>query len=284
MTSRAPLLLVALGLFACSAKETQRTLPSIQLAMDETVAPVYDDGQTQVYEVRKAVPLPVLAPSPADEAELAGVSMPPYPRAPWVTIDDLRVQLSYTLTNLDEREHVIEVLVDPWNEFASYYPGLQLVDADDGEYAPNLSGINSRFLLAGRGQGERSRLHGVYTFDVMEELARDFATVMNLIENGPTPIQGVNAENGEDGLIVAVNHAFANPSTTDVLNRAHIPAVIPALTGFELGLRSGEPARVAIEVVVEIVDEGEEKLETEDNRGALLPEPAEVITLGSGPG
>jgi hypothetical protein len=249
--------------------------------MDETIEPVYDDGETTVFEVRKQVPLPVLAPSPAVEAELAGTSMPPYPRAPWVTTDDLRVQLSYTLTNLDEQEHTIEILVDPWNEFASYYPGLQLVDAEEGAYTPNLSGINSRFLVAGRGAGERSRIHGVYTFDVMEELARDFATVMNLIENGATPIQGVNEEAGEDGLIIAVNHAWANPSTTDLLNRPHIPAVIPALTGFDLGLRSNEPARVAIEVVVEIVDEGEEKLETEDNRGALLPEPPEVITLGS---
>jgi hypothetical protein len=206
--------------------------------------------------------------------------MPPYPHSPWVTTDELRVQLSYTLTNLDEGEHVVEVLVDPWNEFASYYPGLMLEDAEEGAYVPNLSGINSRFLLGGRGEGERSRMHGVYTFDVMEELARDFATVMNMIENPPN-LQGVNEEEGEDGLIIAVNHAFANPSTTDVLSRPHIPGVIPALTGFDLGLRTGEPARVAIEVVVEVVDQGSEKLETDDNTGALLPEPPEVITLGA---
>jgi hypothetical protein len=281
MTRRAPLLLVALTVLACSEKETQRTLPSVQLAMDESLSPVYDDGETRIYEVRKPVQLPLLAPAPDVEAELAGSSMPPYPHAPWITTDDLRVQLSYTLTNLDEQEHTIEVLVDPWNEFASYYPGLLLVDAEEGEYQPNLSGINSRLLLAGRGEGERSRIHGVYTFDVMEELARDFATVMNLIENGPTQIVGVSEEDAEGELIVAVNHAWANPSTTDVLNRSRIPAVIPALTGFDLGLRSQEPARVAIEVVVEIVDEGDEKLETDDNKGRLLPEPPEVITFGA---
>jgi hypothetical protein len=114
----------------------------------------------------------------------------------------------------------------------------------------------------------------------MEEMARDFATVMNMIANPPAAAAPTEEE-GMGELIVYVNHTFANPSTRDVLAKGHIPAIIPALTGFDIGLRTGEPATVAIEVVVEIVDEGSEKLETDDNRGALLPAPEEVITVGS---
>jgi hypothetical protein len=269
--------------FACSEQETQRTLPSVQLAMDESVAPSYDDAETQIYEVRRRVPLPVLAPSPGEAQELAGQSMPPFAHMPWITTDDLRVQLSYTLTNLDEESHLVELLIDPWNEFASYYPGLMVSDSEEGDYVPNLSGINPRLLLAGRGAGERSRIHGVFTFDEMEEMARDFATVMNLIANQDSALGGAAEEDAAALLIVYVNHTFANHSTRDVIGQAYIPAVIPALTGFDLGLRTGEPAKIAIEVVTEVVDRGSEKLETDENRGALLPEPAEIITVGAAP-
>jgi hypothetical protein len=264
----------------CGEKETQRTLPSVQLAMNDTVAAAYDDGQTRIFEVRKRVPLPVLAPSAAEAQELAAQSMPPFERMPWVTIDELRVQLSYTVTNLDDQPHTVQILIDPWNEFASYYPGLTATNADEGEYMPNLSGIDARVLLAGKAEGERSRLHGVYTFDDMEELARDFATVMNLIAS-PAALAPLTSS-PEGDLIVYVNHTFANHSTRDVLARGHIPAVIPALTGFDLGLRTDEPATIAIEVVAEVLDRGSDKLETDGNHGALLPEPENVITVGTG--
>jgi len=282
MTFRPLLSACALLSFACSEQETQRTLPSVQLAMDETVAASYDDEQTQIYEVRRRVQLPILAPGPTEAQELAAQSMPPYAHVPWLTTDELRVQLSYTITNLDDQPRVVEILVDPWNEFASYYPGLMVADAEEGEYVPNLSGIDTRVLLASRGAGEHSRMHGVFTFDDMEEMARDFATVMNLIANPPTQA-GAAEEEAQGELIVYVNHTFANPSTRDVLGGPYIPAVIPGLTGFDLGLRTSEPAKIAIEVVTEVVDRGSDKLETDENRGALLPEPPEVITVGAAP-
>jgi hypothetical protein len=69
------------------------------------------------------------------------------------------------------------------------------------------------------------------------------------------------------------------PSTRDVLAQSHIPA----LTGFDLGLRTVEAATIAIEVIVEIVDKVAKKLPIDDERGALLPEPTEVITAGGAP-
>jgi hypothetical protein len=276
-------LVIGLLLAACGEQETQRTLPSVQLAMDPSVAVSYDDLEEQIYEVRARVPLPILAPTPTEASNLAGESMAPYPHAPWLTIDEMKVQLSYTITNLDDQEHVVEILVDPWNEFASYYPGLMAVDPEEGEYIPNLSGINSRVLLAGKGQGERSRLHGVFTFDDMEEMARDFATVMQMIQNPPEDPGQVEGEEGGGALVALVNHTYANHSTRDVLATPYIPGTIAALTGYDLGLRTGEPATIAIEVVAEVVDLGAEKLETDDHKGELLPEPEEVITVGSAP-
>lgn len=276
---RSSFLVGALLLAACGEQETQRTLPSVQLAMDTSVAVSYDDLEEQIYEVRKRVQLPILAPTPTEAGNLAGEAMAPYPHAPWLTTDEMKVQLSYTLTNLDEREHVVEILIDPWNEFASYYPGLMAVDPEEGEYIPNLSGIHSRVLLAGRGAGERSRLHGVFTFDDMEEMARDFATVMQMLENPPQVDDG----EGTGALVALVNHTFANHSTRDVLATPYIPGTIAALTGYDLGLRTGEPATIAIEVVAEVVDLGAEKLETDDHKGPLLPAPAEVITVGTAP-
>jgi len=261
----------------CGSDETQRTLPPVQVAMNPAVAPVYDDGELTLYEVRLPVALPILAPSAADRDRLAGEPVDPYGRMPWVTLDDVRVQLSWTLTNLDDAPHTVEVLVDPWNEFARYFPGLQLVDADNGEYLPNVSGLDYLYLLAPRSEGERSRLHGVYTFDDMDEMARDFATVMNLIENPPPPLAGAEG----DATLVYVNHAFAfqNHSDRDPLVRRWVPEVVPALTGFDVGLRTTEPATIAIELVIELVDRGAGRVETDG--GALLEPPARVITVGA---
>ncbi len=67
------------------------------------------------------------------------------------------------------------------------------------------------------------------------------------------------ADNPAVGLI---NHVFnvQNRSYNDVLVKQYIPPVIAGLTGFDLGLRTYEPANVAIEIVIEIVDT-EEKIQ-----------------------
>lgn len=266
-------------LFACGDDEAQRTLPSVQLAMAPSVTAFYDDGQLELYEVRRAVELPILAPSAAALAELQQRQALPFPRHPWLTLSDVRVQLTWTLTNLDDEVRTVEVLIDPWNEFARYSPGLMLVDAEDGEYIPNLSGIDYLYRLEGKSQGERSRRYGTYTFDDMDELARDFATVMHLVAEPPPSLDG---EEG-DGALVYANHAFAfqNHSSRDPLVAPWIPGVIPGLTGFELALRTEEPATVAIELVVELVDRGSGKVQSGD--GTRLATPETVITLGTAP-
>jgi hypothetical protein len=270
-----------LSAVACSSNTEQKTMPSVQVAMDQSLAPIYDDGELTLYEVRIGTQLPILAPSPTQRAAVDGEPMDPYGHAPWVRLDEVRVQLSWTLTNLDDQPHTVEVLVDPWNEFAKYFPGLQLIDADRGTYLPNLSGIDYLYAMDAAGTGEASRRHGTFTFDDLDEMARDFATAMNLKAMPPAPLG--DAPPGSDATVAFVNHAFAfqNHSDHDLLVAPWIPPVIPGLTGFDVALRTFEKAKVAIEVVAEVVDTGSHKVKTEGRSGILLDAPTEVITIGT---
>ena len=269
--------LLALVAGCGSKNEAGKTLPSVQVAMDQSIAPVYEDGELQLYEVRIGTQLPILAPTPEQAAAVEAQPMAPYAHAPWARLGQVRVQLSWTLTNLDDEPHNVEVLVDPWNEFAKYFPGLQLVDEEEGTYLPNLSGIDYLYALDAVG-GPDSRRHGTFTFDDLDEMARDFATALALRADPPP-----SDDPEDDPTLRYVNHAFAfqNHSDRDPLVQKWVPPVAPALTGFDIGLRTFEPAKVAIEVVAEVVDNGDDRVKTQGKGGALLEPPSEVVTFGT---
>src|SRR5690606_17442931 len=131
---------VWLGGTGCSDVEETRTLPARQVAISSTDAPIYDDGELTIFESKLGVPFPILAPTREQRRALNREVPEPYPQYPWVEVDDLKVQVSWLVSNLDPETHVVGVLVDPWNECGRYWPGLSLVNADNGEYLPNLSG------------------------------------------------------------------------------------------------------------------------------------------------
>lgn len=271
------------GTLGCGDEEVERSLPPAQVGMNQQVAPIYDDGEMQIYEVKSQIQFPIIAPDALTMDSLEDTDVPPYPRAPWITKEDVRVQLTWTLSNLDEVEHVVEVLVDPWNEFGRYWPGLQIVDADNQEFMPNLSGIDKYYIVPGKGAGEASRIHGTYTFDDMDELAIDFATVMNMIAYPPL-IPGGGGEY-EDPTVTYTNHAFEvrNRSFEDLLIKPYIPAVVPGLTGIDFGLRTYEPATIAIEVAVELVDQGNGRVQERGSDEPLLEPTDQVVTVGTAP-
>jgi len=272
---------VALLSVGCSSGDHEESLPTVQVGMTEAVAPIYDDGEMQIFEVKKGIAFPILQPSAPAVAELGRTNVEPYGRKPWVTTDDIDVQVTWTISNLDDEERVIEMLVDPWNEFGRYYPGLQLTDAENEEYMPNLSGIDKRYPLGPKSSGDGSRLHGTYTFADMNEMATDFATVMNLIKN-PPPIE----DDEEDPTVTLTNHAFhwQNRSYNDLLTQAWVPKVVAGLTGIDIGFRSSEPANMAIEVAVEVVDKNGKRVRREGEEDeALLPPTDEIITVGVAP-
>jgi hypothetical protein len=272
---------VALGvaLTACGEEEETRTLQPQALGMTDQMGAIYDDGEMTLYEVKLPVPFPIKAPTQAEQNALNGAPVPPYPSKPWVTTGDIKVQISWTLTNLDANDHSVELLIDPWNEFGRYWPGLALVDADDGEFQPNLSGIDILMELPGTASGRPSRRHGTFTFQDMNELAIDFATVMNIIATAPPPDPMAEY----DLTVTLANHAFAveNKSYKDPLVKDYIPGVVPGLIGVDAGLRTREPANIALEVLVEVVDLGSGRVIQRDAKDTNIAEPTNFVTVGS---
>jgi hypothetical protein len=286
--SRALVLLVlALGstAVACGTDGDTRMLPPAQVAMNPSVVPVFQTDKMTIYEVKKGLQFPIIAPTNAMPAPTDGVDEP-YGYAPWVQLKDVRVQLTWTLTNLDNVEHNVELLIDPWTEFGRYWPGLTLVDPQEGKYLPNLSGIDHYYPLEPASSGDASRVHGTYTYDDLDELAHDFATVMNLIKNPPTTYpNGMPIDPMDQGTILPsyANHAFEpqNHSNDDPLLKQWVPATTAGLTGVDFGLRTYEQATIALEIVAEVTDQGTGKVRQEGATDPLLAPTTTIITVGT---
>jgi hypothetical protein len=283
--------LLGLALGGCGDADETRMLPPNQVAMHQGVGPIYDDGELRIFEVKKALQFPIIAPEPGSLPAPQDGQFEPYGRRPWITLEDVRVQISYTVSNLDDEQHNVHLIIDPWTEFGRYWPGLTLIDAEEGEYAPNLSSFDSYFPLPGVGAGEASRRHGVITYDDMDEVARDFATVMHLIKFPPPPPDGADPEEANP-LPTYVNHAFhfQNRSDRDPLVQAWVPEVAAALTGIDFGLQTEEPGadgvnapNIALEIVVEVTDLGTGKVRREGAEDILLEATTEIITIGVNP-
>ncbi len=277
-------LLAILGLAttACGSKDEKRTLEPVQLGMTSDMGAIYDDGQMQMYQVNLGVPFPIRAPTADETASLQG-GIEPYGVEPFVKNDDVEIQISWTLSNLDPDTHYVELLVDPWNEFGRYYPGLSVTDVQREESMPNLSGKDIPFELPGTNSTRSSRRHGVFTFQDMNELAIDFATVMQIIKVAPPPDPTADAE--DNPVVGLVNHTFAveNHSYADPYIEAYIPQVIAGLTGIDIGMRTYEPANIAVEILVEVVGKGSnsDRVVPRDGNDPLMPEQTVIVTIGS---
>jgi len=247
----------------CANEGESQVIPPVVLGMLGTSPPTYDDGQQQIYETYLPVPLPLR------RGEANGGDADPYPRPPFHLAEHTRITARFTLSNLDNRPHTVELLVNPWNEFVRYEPGVIM---SDEETLPNLSGIDKFFVMP-----PLSRVEGVITPDDMVELARDLGTAMRLDRRPP-------AADGQFAGPALFNRAFneQNRSTQpDPVLAPFIPAVVANLVGFDLGLRTSEPAKVAVEVVLDIEDiDGDRVLKVGDDArrvgrpGAALTPPA----------
>jgi len=280
----------------CSGEDHQESLPTLQVGISCThmvdgscpsnVPAIYDDGEVQIYEVKKGLAFPILAPTDVTRRQLNKIDVEPYGSQPWVTTDDIDVQVTWTISNLDDQQHVVELLVDPWNEFGRYYPGLQLTNPDEQKYMPNFSGIDKRYIVIGKSEGDASRAHGTYTFSDLTEVATDFATVMDLIKNPPMLMDAGDGDMMEDPTVIYTNHAFhwQNRSYNDPLVKPWVPSTIAGLTGLDLGFRIYEPGNVAIEVEVEVVDKNGKRLpQSGDGDKPLLKPTENIVTVGVAP-
>jgi hypothetical protein len=280
----APAALCAAALLGCGDDVEERTLEqTIVVGMTSNMAATYDDDEITFYEVKAPIDptLPIERPTQAELETLRQYPTPPYGRRPWLFHDELELQLTWTLSNLDPDDRAVRILIDPWNEFGRYWPGFTVTDAQQGEQLPNLSGIDLYLIVPGTASGRESRVRGVFTWADMDELAIDLATVINVIET-------VQPAEGEeyDPRASYVNHAFdvRNRSDDDPLIAPYIPAAIPALTGFDVGLRTFEPANVAIEVSIELRDHGSGRIVPEGGGDELIGIPRRWITVDAAAG
>ncbi len=239
----AALFLVAIPAAACANSSDDETLPPVVLGMLETTAPTYDDGQQQIYQVNKEVRLPFRRPN---DGERAKGEQDPYPSIPFHVTTNSRITVRYTISNLDDAKHTVELLVDPWNEFVRYVPGTS-PGREPGAVIPNFSGVDKFFVLP-----PKSRIEGILTPDDMIELATDLTTAMELQKRPPDAA-------GEFGGAALYNRAFNiqnRSSEPDQVLQPWMPQTkaLAAVIGFDIGLRTYEKAKIAVELVVDIED------------------------------
>ncbi len=243
---------------AC-AQGTANTDPAVVLGLTSTAPPYYSDAEITLYEAQKPVPLQILKPTQAQESALGKAA--PYPHAPYLLASDLSVEIHFTISNLDSSDHTVELLIDPWNEFAYWSPGVTVVDDDDTE--PNLSGYDNYFIVPAK-----SRIEGDLSPDDTYNLEANFATVENVLWNPPA--------NLSVSPTVMCNHIFDiqhRSNDGDPLVTPYIPKVIAGLTGFNLGIRTPEPANVAVEVVLDVTDLNGNRVNPPGGTGAILGRP-----------
>lgn len=254
---------------ACSAAPDDEVLPPVVLGMLDSIPPIYDDGQSRVFQVGTEVRLPFRR---AREGERPRGEADPYPRVPFHLARDARITIRFTLSNLDDRQHTVELLVDPWNEFVRYVPGVSVIRED--EVLPNFSGIQRPFVLP-----PKARVEGIITPDDIVELATDLTVAMALERRPPDAA-------GPFGGAALYNRTFNiqnRSSEPDPVLAPWLPAdrsAVAGLVGFDVGLRTAEPAKVAVELVIDVIDLLGERLvrEPEDRRlgrpGTVLSPPS----------
>src|SRR5262245_22804896 len=120
-------LAITICVASCAGEDEREVLPPVVLGMLETTTPAYDDGQQQIYQVSRDVRLPHRRPN---DEERPRCDRDPYPRPPFHVVAASRVTLRFTLSNLEDKQHVVELLIDPWNEFVRYVPGVSTVRED----------------------------------------------------------------------------------------------------------------------------------------------------------
>jgi hypothetical protein len=280
-----PLLLVLVA--SCSDNSTNQVTKPIELGMTDKMAAYYSDQQLTIYQVQLPVQLPVRKPTDSEMSQLSKpVAGTPYPRAPFLTAEDESIEVHYTISNIDNEQHTVWLLIDPWNEFVRWNPGVTVVS--DEQTTPNW-GYDLAFIVPAM-----SRVVGTLTPDDTHEISIKLAAVENLLAS-PQAKAAAAAAMADGGAAAAnmynnggfdptayANNIF-NPQNRsnggDPLYTPWIPAEIAGLTGFDLGLRyEGEKAvNIAVEITIEIQDLAGNRFVATDSTDPQLGRPPKTL-------
>ncbi len=231
------------------------------------MAPYYSDGNLTLYQAQIPVALPVRKPRNGEDQGAAPAGAP-YPHAPFLSADDESIEVHYTLSNVDDTQHDVWLLIDPWNEFVRWLPGVTVVS--DDETIPNF-GYDLGFVIPAK-----SRVEGTITPDDVHEIAIKLASVEKWLASPQAQAGAQAGGNGFDATTIA-NHIFdpQNRSNSgDPLYTPWIPPAIAGLTGFDLGVQTRAPANVAVEVTIEVRDLNGNRFVLQEDTAQLGPPPA----------
>jgi hypothetical protein len=233
MRNRLVVVAIQLGLVACSdARVYIGDGKLYQVALTAATAPAITGEGGALYIVETRAELPIRAPSSAELASLqsgiARYKQLPFPRLPWVSRSDVELQVDFTLSNLDNAPHDVDVIINGANEFFEYVPTV--LDAEE-DILPLHAQWEKRYRLAAR-----SRIEVTVREEELDEVAVDLATVVN------------GAPNSDEVVY------FENKSSSDPRSIKYIPPVIPGLIALRLGLRGTDAAPLLLEATVRARD------------------------------
>ncbi len=227
-----------------------------QVAMTaETPAAIESEEGGALFIVEQRADLAIKVPTQAELADRTAGARAykglPFPRLPWVERGELELQIDFTLSNLDDRDREVDVIVNGANEFDEYVPGVTIVEEDP---IPLHSQWEKRFQVKAK-----SRISGTVREEDLDEAAVDLATVVN------------GAPNSDEVVY------FENKSTTDPRSKKYIPAVIPGLVAVRLGLRTNQAATLLLEASIRVRDVGDKLADEDEPHMRIDPEPFESV-------
>ncbi len=250
-------LLAAMLLCACDDERVYIGEDKIfQVALtDDTPAAIEGEEGGALFIVETRAELPIARPPDAEIADRTAAVRSfrdlPFPRLPWVERGELEIQIDFTLSNLDDAERDVDVIVNGANEFDEYVPGVAVIEE---EPVPLHSQWERRYSIPAR-----SRISDTVREEDLDEAAVDLATVVNGAPNS-------------DAVVY-----FENKSASDERNKRYIPAVIPGLIAVRLGLRATRAAPILLEATVRVRDVEGKLADEGDPRMRIEPELFEPV-------
>lgn len=218
-------LVAAAAPLGCGIAPQGRTWGPFIVAITQATPALIAGDEASLFQVTRPIGFPI-KPRPRDLPRTAG-----YRHGVWITPNELRTQLSYVISNLEDTDLEVELLVDAWNGSRFYAPQVRLVD---DEVEADRSCVQRLMIVPAKG-----RVEGRVSFDDFERMAIALAGMTNEGNNAPNPFH----------LLDPSTELYESP-----LSKPYIPAVIESILGFDLSLRTRAAARVAVEATVEAID------------------------------
>lgn len=243
----------ALACAGCAQEERYAGVGLFAFAITPDTPPFLTGEDGSIFIVETRVELPIDPPTQGQLDRLADPGDLPFPSRPYCERGDYEIEVDWTVSNLSEDRVQVSITLNGFNEFHEYMPGVQIID---DALVPDFSGWERTLELE-----PLERRSGTIREEELDEVAVDLATVVN---GAPNSNQIVH---------------FQNQSDHDARSMMYIPEIVPALTGFRLGLRTEQATSIVLEASVRVRDV-HDRIAPEGEQPWTLPAPAPFVPVG----